>query len=409
MNQPQDQGAAARGPLPLDGIKVLDLSRVLAGPWCTQTLADLGAEVWKVESPGHGDDTRIWTPPDVDGESTYFMCTNRSKQSVAVNLKHPQGQALVRALAEKADVLVENYRLGALKKFGLDYETLSQVNPGLVYCSISGYGRTGPRAAEPGYDFVIQAESGLMSITGEEDGEPMKLGVAITDLITGMNAGQAVLAALLVRQRTGRGQLIDLALLDGALNALANIGMGYVAAGHVPERFGNAHPTVVPYQIVSASDGRFALAVGNDTQFAALCSVLGREDLAVDERYRTSRARVLNRKTLLPALQSVLATRPRAHWLEKIRAAGVPAGSVRTVPQALDAPEVEARGLIADTPDARHGRVRLMRSPLALRGTPPREPVAPPRLGEHTDQVLGAVLGAAPGDLAAWREAGVIA
>jgi crotonobetainyl-CoA:carnitine CoA-transferase CaiB-like acyl-CoA transferase len=410
MNQPQDaEHSNSRTPLPLDGIKVLDLSRVLAGPWCTQTLADLGADVWKIESPGHGDDTRIWTPPDVDGESTYFLCTNRSKRSAAVNLRHPQGQALVRSLAEKADVLVENYRLGALKKFGLDYETLSRANPGLVYCSISGYGRTGPRAAEPGYDFVIQAESGLMSITGEEEGEPMKLGVAITDLVTGMNAGQAVLAALLVRQRTGRGQLIDLALLDGALNVLANVGMGYLAAGHIPERFGNAHPTVVPYQIVSASDGAFALAVGNDTQFASLCTALDRSELAADERYRTSRARVLNRATLLPELEKTLATDTRANWLDKIRAAGVPAGSVRTVPQALDAPEVKARGLVADTPDPRHGSLPLMRSPLALRGTPPREPVTPPRLGEHTDQILGEVLGATAEELAGWREAGAIA
>lgn len=410
MNQPQDaEHSNSRTPLPLDGIKVLDLSRVLAGPWCTQTLADLGADVWKIESPGHGDDTRIWTPPDVDGESTYFLCTNRSKRSAAVNLRHPQGQALVRSLAEKADVLVENYRLGALKKFGLDYETLSRANPGLVYCSISGYGRTGPRAAEPGYDFVIQAESGLMSITGEEEGEPMKLGVAITDLVTGMNAGQAVLAALLVRQRTGKGQLIDLALLDGALNVLANVGMGYLAAGHIPERFGNAHPTVVPYQIVSASDGAFALAVGNDTQFASLCTALDRSELAADERYRTSRARVLNRATLLPELEKTLATDTRANWLDKIRAAGVPAGSVRTVPQALDAPEVKVRGLVADTPDPRHGSLPLMRSPLALRGTPPREPVTPPRLGEHTDQILGEVLGATAEELAGWREAGAIA
>ncbi|HEU0229081.1 MAG TPA: CaiB/BaiF CoA-transferase family protein [Burkholderiaceae bacterium] len=409
MNQPQDvEHSSSPTPLPLDGIKVLDLSRVLAGPWCTQTLADLGADVWKIEAPGHGDDTRIWTPPDVDGESTYFLCTNRGKRSAAVNLRHPQGQALVRSLAGKADVLVENYRLGALKKFGLDYETLSQTNPGLVYCSISGYGRTGPRAAEPGYDFVIQAESGLMSITGDEEGEPMKLGVAITDLVTGMNAGQAVLAALLVRQRTGRGQLIDLALLDGALNVLANVGMGYLAAGHIPERFGNAHPTVVPYQIVSASDGRFALAVGNDTQFMSLCAALGRGELAVDERYRTNRARVLNRATLLPELEKTLATDTRANWLEKIRAAGVPAGSVRTVPQALDAPEVKARGLVADTPDSRHGSLPIMRSPLALRGTPPREPVAPPRLGEHTDQILREVLGATVDELAAWRDAGAI-
>ena len=412
-NQSQDGktsegGAAPDTILPLDGIKVLDLSRVLAGPWCTQTLADLGAEVWKVEAPGHGDDTRIWSPPDREGESTYFMCTNRSKQSVAINLKDPQGQALVRRLAQQADVVVENYRLGALDKFGLDYNTLSELNPRLVYCSISGYGRTGPRAAEPGYDFVIQAESGLMSITGEEHGEPMKLGVAITDLVTGMNAVQAILAALLVRDRTGRGQWIDLALLDGALNVLANVGMGYVAAGHVPGRFGNGHPTVVPYQIVSTADGRFALAVGNDGQFAALCGVLGRTDLSTDERYRTNRARVLNRDTLIPEIERILATRTNAYWLEKIREAGIPAGSVRTVPEAFGAPEVAARGLVVDTPDARHGSLPLMRSPLNMLGTPPRVPTAPPRLGEHTDQILQSVLGASASDLAGWRAAGVI-
>jgi crotonobetainyl-CoA:carnitine CoA-transferase CaiB-like acyl-CoA transferase len=394
--------------LPLDGIKVLDLSRVLAGPWCTQTLADLGAEVWKVEAPGRGDDTRSWTPPDRDGESTYFMCANRSKRSIAVNLKTPQGQALVQRLAARADVLVENYRLGALKKFGLDYESLSQTNPGLVYCSISGYGRTGPRAAEPGYDFAIQAESGLMSITGEPDGEPMKLGVAITDLVTGMNAGQSILAALLVRQRTGRGQLIDLALLDGAVNVLANIGMGYLGAGSVPRRLGNGHPTIVPYQIVSTADGRFALAVGNDGQFAALCDVLERPDLAADPRYVKNRDRVLNRDTLVPELQRVLSTKTTEYWLERIRAAGIPAGKVRTVPEALNAPEVAARGLIADTPDARHGSLPLMRSPLALRGTPPRDPVAPPRVGEHTDQILRDVLAVSEDELAQWREAGAI-
>jgi len=409
QGQDEKNRAAGQSVLPLDGVKVLDLSRVLAGPWCTQTLADLGAEVWKIEAPGHGDDTRTWTPPDLDGESTYFMCTNRSKQSVAINLKDPRGQELVRRMARQADVLVENYRLGALERFGLDYDALAQVNPRLIYCSISGYGRTGPRAAEPGYDFAIQAESGLMSITGEERGEPMKLGVAITDLVTGMNAVQAVLAALLVRQRTGQGQLIDLALLDGAVNVLANIGMGYLAAGHVPERFGNAHPTVVPYQIVRTADGYFALAVGNDGQFAALCRVLGIPDLAADERYRANRSRVLNRDTLLPQLESVLATQSNAHWLEKIRAAGIPAGSVRTVPQALDAPEIAARGLVVDTPDARHGTLRLMRSPLNLRDTPPRSPTAPPRLGEHTDHVLQGVLGASADDLATWRQAGVIA
>ncbi len=399
----------ASSSLPLAGVRVLDLSRVLAGPWCTQTLADLGADVWKIEAPGQGDDTRGWTPPDVDGESTYFMCTNRSKRSLAIDLRHPEGRALARRLALQADVLVENYRLGALARFGLDYDTLSQAHPDLIYCSISGYGRTGPRAAEPGYDFVIQAESGLMSITGEPEGAPMKLGVAITDLVTGMNATQAVLAALLARQKTGKGQLIDLALLDSAVNVLANVGAGYLAAGQVPQRLGNGHPTVVPYQIFATADGAFALGVGNDAQFAALCAALGRPEWAEDERYRKNRSRALNRGSLVPALQHIFMTQSSEHWLARIRAAGIPAGPVRTVPQALDAPEIAARGLLADTPDARHGSLRLMRSPLHLRGTPPREPAAPPRLGEHTDEVLAQALGASAADIQAWRHAGAVA
>ena len=392
----------------LQGIKVLDLSRVLAGPWCTQTLADLGAEVWKVEMPGSGDDTRSWLPPEVGGESTYFLCANRSKESVGINMARPEGQALIRELAAKADILVENFKLDGLKKYGLDPESLRKVNPGLIYCSISGYGRTGPRAAEPGYDFVIQAESGLMSITGEQDGEPMKLGVAITDIVTGMNAVQAILAALFARERTGQGQHIDLALLDGAVSVLANIGSGYLAAGVEPRRYGNGHPTVVPYQIVSTADGKFALAVGNDKQFTALCSVLGLPELATDERYRTNRARVMNRDTLIEQLEAALSHHGNAYWLEKIRSVGVPAGPVRSVPEALEAPEIVARGMVGTTSDARHGELRLMRSPLKLQGTPPREPLAPPRLGEHTNTVLERVLGREKDELSALRDAGVI-
>ena len=400
---------ATRDDLPLSGIRVLDLSRVLAGPWCTQTLADLGAEVWKIEAPGHGDDTRAWSPPDIDGESTYFLCANRSKESVAINLKHPDGQAIVRDLALQADVLVENYRLGALDAFGLGYEDLAAINPRLIYCSISGYGRTGPRAAEPGYDFVIQAESGLMSITGEPDGAPMKLGVAITDLVTGMNGVQAILAALLARARSGRGQHIDLALLDGAVSVLANVGAGYLAAGHAPQRLGNAHPTVVPYQIFQTRDGSFALAVGNDAQFARLCALLDHPEWSADPRYATSRARVMHRDQLVPMLAAQFALMDTGHWLTRIRAAGIPAGAVRSVEQALDAPEIAARGLVAHTPDARHGTLRLLRSPLHLRGTPAREPAAPPRLGEHTDAVLARALDLDEAARTRLRSHGVIA
>lgn len=390
---------------PLEGIKVLDLSRILAGPWCTQTLADLGAEVWKIEAPGTGDDTRGWMPPELDGESTYFMCCNRSKKSVAVDLKTEEGQAAVRRLAEEADVLVENFRLGALERYGLGAEALAALNPRLIYCSISGYGRTGARAAEAGYDFVMQAESGLMSITGEPDGSPMKLGVAITDLVTGMNATQAILAALIARGRTGRGQHLDIALFDSAVAILANLGTGALNTGQDCTRFGNAHPTVVPYQLFDTADGTIALAVGNDSQFRECCtSVIGRPELAEDPRYRRNRDRAANRETLIPALAESFLTRTTRDWIDRLHAAGVPAGQVRSVAEVLNAPEVLDRGLVVEAPDERHGAVRLIRSPLRLSDTPVRAPAAPPRLGEHTEEVLGA---ASPRDPGAGRgEAG---
>ncbi len=377
---------------PLEGIKVLDLSRVLAGPWCTQTLADMGAEVWKIEPPGKGDDTRSWMPPEIGGESTYFQCCNHSKKSVAIDLKSEEGQRAVRALAAEADILVENFRMGALDRMGFGFEALSQINPRLIYCSVSGYGRTGPRAAEPGYDFTIQAESGLMAITGEPDGAPMKMGVAITDLVTGMNAVQAILAALLARERTGRGQHIDIALFDSAVALLANVASGHLATGALSRRYGNAHATVVPYQIFSTADSSLALAVGNDQQFRALCErVIGRPDLAEDARYSANRARVLNRETLIPILEGIFATQRTRHWIERLRAAGVPGGQVRNVREVFASPEVAARGIVSVVPDALHGELRLVRSPLRLSDTPLRAPQAPPRLGEHTDEVLGRI------------------
>lgn len=373
----------------LEGIKVLDLSRVLAGPWCTQTLADLGAEVWKIEEPAKGDDTRSWMPPELHGESTYFLCCNRSKQSVAIDMKGPEGQAVLRRLAAKADVLVENFRKGALDRFGLGYEQLSAINPRLIYCSISGYGRTGSRADEAGYDFAIQAESGLMAITGEPAGSPMKHGVAITDIVTGMNATQAVLAALLARERTGRGQLIDVSLFDSAVALLANVGSGHLATGNEPKRYGNAHATVVPYQLFDTADGVLALAVGNDLQFKNLClRVLERPNLWADERYQKNRDRVMNRTTLIPSLAEVFRTRTTADWIALLKQAGVPAGQVRNVSQVFSSPEVAERDIVVEVDDVRHGRLRLTASPLRLSGTPVRPPVAPPRLGEHTRDVL---------------------
>lgn len=378
---------------PLDGLKILDLSRVLAGPSCTQTLADLGAEVWKIEEPRSGDDTRGWRPPEIGGESTYFMCCNRSKLSVAADLRLPSGREAVRRLAEKADILVENYRRGTLERFGLGYDQLRVINPRLIYCSISGYGRTGPRADEPGYDFVIQAESGLMAITGEPEGGPMKLGVAITDLVTGMNATQAILAALYVRDRTGAGQHLDIALFDSAIALLANVGSGYLQTGREPTRHGNAHATVVPYQLFDTQDGVLALAVGNDAQFASLCTVLGCPGLADDERFRRNRERVLNRHELVPVLERSFVERETAAWIEVLRDAGVPAGQVRGVGEALDAPETRERGLVLEVPDDRHGTVKMVASPLRFSATPTRDATAPPRLGQHSDLVLGQELG----------------
>ncbi len=375
---------------PLDGIRVLDLSRVLAGPWCTQTLADLGAEVWKIEPPDRGDDTRSWMPPEIDGESTYFHCCNRSKKSVALDLKSEEGRAAALALAREADVLVENFRRGTLERFGLGYEQLREVNPGLIYCAISGYGRTGPRADEPGYDFTIQAESGLMSITGEPDGNPMKHGVAISDLVTGMNATQSILAALIARGRTGKGQFLDIALFESALALTANVASGCLGTAKVPGRFGNAHATVVPYQLFDTSDGTLALAVGNDGQFRSLCTrVIDRSDLCEDDRFRTNRSRVLNREELIPMLAGMFATAPTAVWIERLRAAGVPGGQVRNVVEALSSPEVAARGMVGEVQDEKHGALRLVSSPLRLSETPVRTPTTPPRLGEHTDEVLG--------------------
>ena len=373
----------------LTGLRVLDLSRVLAGPSCTQTLADLGAEVWKIEHPVTGDDTRGWMPPEIDGESTYFMCCNRSKSSVALDLKSTEGQRVLRELAARADVLVENFRLGALAAYGLDYETLAQLNPRLIYCSISGYGRTGPRADEGGYDFTIQAESGLMAITGTPDGEPMKLGVAISDLVTGMNAVQAILAALIARDRTGRGQHLDIALFDSAVALLANVATGHLQTGADSARHGNAHATVVPYQLFDTADGALALACGNDKLFAALCrSVLDRPGLADDPRFVRNRDRVAHRETLIPLLSEVFATRTTDDWLDRLKRAKVPAGRVRSVAEVFASDDVRGRGLVTEVPDPVHGSLRLVRSPLRFSDTDVRTPSAPPRLGAQTQDVL---------------------
>jgi crotonobetainyl-CoA:carnitine CoA-transferase CaiB-like acyl-CoA transferase len=394
---------------PLDGIRVLDLSRVLAGPWCSMTLADLGAEVWKVENPDGGDDTRKWGPPFAAGESAYYLAVNRNKKGIAVDLRTPGGREVVRALAAKADVLVENYRAGALAKYGLDWDTLSAANPRLIYCSISAYGRTSPMAARPGYDFVVQAEGGLMAITGAADGEPMKVGVAICDVLTGKDATQAILAALIARGRTGRGQLIDVALLDSTVAALVNVGSAWLVSGKAPGRWGNAHPTTVPYQIFRTADGMLALACGNDLQFQALCRrVLERPDLADDPRYVRNTDRVRHRDILIPLLESLFAGRTTADWFVRMDAAGVPAGIVRDVPTALSAPEVRARGMVATVAHPTIGDLEIVASALRLSDTPVVAPTAPPLLGQDTDHVLADVLGYAPARIAALHAEGAV-
>ncbi len=399
---------AATRPPPLAGRRVLDLSRVLAGPWCTMVLADLGAEVIKVENPNGGDDTRHWGPPYAGGESAYYLSANRNKQSIAIDLSHQDGQEVVRRLAAQSDVLVENYKQGGLDRFGLDYAAIATINPRIVYCSISGYGRASPIADRPGYDYVIQAEGGLMAITGDVDGEPMKVGVAVADLFTGMTAAQAILAALIAADRDGVGQHIDMALYDCQLAMLANVGSACLVSGEEPTRFGNGHPAIVPYQLFHASDGDLVIAVGNDRQFGALCDLLGRADLAADPRFATNPARVENRDALLGLLAPLLARRPVDHWLSRLRAAGGPCGEVRSVGAALNAPEASAREMVMQVPHPTAGQVPLIASPLKLTQTPVVPPVAPPLLGEHGDQLLGRVLGMESAEIETLRRRGAI-
>lgn len=380
---------------PLDGIKVLDLSRVLAGPWCTQTLADLGATVIKIENPDGGDDTRGWGPPFAEGESAYFLCANRGKQSVAVDFAQSEGQAIIRHLALEADVLVENFKAGGLERYGLGAADLCALNPRLIYCSISGYGRDAPDAARPGYDYVIQGEAGLMAVTGPIEGPPMKVGVAVADLYTGMAATQAILAALIARARDGLGQHIDMALHDCQLAMLANVAAAALVSGQEPRRLGNGHATVVPYQVFATSDQPIVLAVGNDRQFRALCSdVLAAPAIAEDPRFLRNRDRVSHREALEALLATHFLQAPSAHWLAALRRAGVPAGEVRSVRAALQSQAAQARGMVQQVDHPRAGPLALVASPLKLARTPVVPPRAPPTLGQHTAEVLAPVLAA---------------
>ncbi len=393
---------------PLAGRRVLDLSRVLAGPWCTMILADLGAEVTKVEHPRGGDDTRHWGPPYTGGESAYYLCANRNKRSIAIDLSTPDGQRIVREMAAEADVLVENYKLGGLDKYGLDYASIAAINPRIVYCSVSGYGRTSPIAERPGYDYVIQAEGGLMAVTGPVDGEPMKVGVAVTDLFTGMAAAQAILAALIAADRDGLGQHLDMALYDNQIAMMANVGSAALVSGNEPRRFGNGHPTIVPYQLFDTQDGQVVVAVGNDGQFAAFARLLGRPELTEDDRFARNSARVGNREALLAQIVPLMRERPTEYWLQGLRAAGIPGGAVRGVAEAQAAPETLARDMIATVPHPTAGEVRLVASPLKLGRTPVVDPVAPPLLGQHSDEVLAA-MGYDAAAIAELRAKGVVA
>lgn len=400
----------------LAGLRVLDLSRILAGPTATQALADLGAEVIKIERPGGGDDTRGWGPPfvaDADGQETgpsaYFLAANRGKHSVAVNIAAPAGQDLIRRLAAQSDILVENFRPGDLARYGLDFATLGTQNPRLVYCSITGFGQTGPNAHRAGYDFLVQGEGGLMSLTGNADGPPMKAGVGIADLICGMYAAVGILAAVHVRQATGRGQHIDLALMDAQVAMLVNQGVGYLTDGKVPPRRGNDHPTIVPYGTFPAQDGSFILAIGNDTQFARFAAVAGAPGLAGDARFATNAARVRNREVLIPLIGALTAGRSAAEWLAACDAAGIPAGPVNDLAQVFASPQVAARGMRVEMSLADGQRVELIGNPLQLSETPVTYSKAPPDLGADTGAVLARVLGLTRGELEALAAAAVIA
>ena len=387
----------------LSHIRVLDLSRVLAGPWCTQILADLGADVIKIERPGSGDDTRQWGPPfvSVDGggneESLYFLATNRGKRSMTLNLSDSRGQKVVHELAAHCDVVVENFKVGALARYGLDYETLKGINPSLVYCSITGFGQTGPYADRAGYDFMIQAMGGLMSVTGEAEEvagtNPQKVGVAIADLVTGLYSANAIQTALIHRERTGQGQYIDMALLDCQVAILANQAMTYLAAGQTPVRMGNAHPNIVPYQVFETQDGHIILAIGNDGQFRRFCELADQPHLAQDPRFVANRGRVKHRAQLIEALALLMKSKNTDDWLNLLEPEGIPCGRINSIDETLNDPQVVHRQMRTQALHSSLGEINLLGSPLKLSETPGEVRRAPPVLGEDTDQVLREVLG----------------
>ena len=408
----------------LEGIRVLDLSRVLAGPWCTQTLADLGADVIKIERPGAGDDTRNWGPPflpTADGreshESAYYLGANRNKRSVTCDIAQPEGQALVRQLAEHCDVFIENFKVGDMARYGLDYASLKAINARLVYCSLTGFGQSGPYAPRAGYDYIIQGMGGLMSVTGERDdlnGGPQKVGVAVADLFTGMYATVGILAALRHAERTGEGQHLDMALLDTQVAMLANLGANYLVSDKAPGRMGNAHQNIVPYQVFEvaprADGGKdfIILAVGNDGQYAKFCEVAGRPDLASEPRFVKNADRVRHRAELVPMLEAVMKTRAKADWLSALEAAKVPCGAINSLDEVFADPQVQARGMVTHWQHPLRADLPLVSSPIKLEKTPVRTDRPPPMLGQHTDEVLGELLGVDAARLATLRDRQVI-
>jgi crotonobetainyl-CoA:carnitine CoA-transferase CaiB-like acyl-CoA transferase len=396
----------------LAGVRVLDLSRVLAGPWATQILGDLGAEVIKIERPGAGDDTRHWGPPFTQrpdgrqGDAAYYLAANRNKRSVTIDFAKPEGAELVRRLAPHCQILVENFKTGGLKKYGLDYATISAINPSIVYCSITGFGQNGPYSKRAGYDYIIQGMGGLMSLTGEPAGEPMKSAVAVADLFTGMYATVAILAALRHAERTGQGQHIDASLLDSQVAMLANLGANYLVSGETPQRLGNQHASVAPYQVLATADGHIILAVGNDGQFRDFCAVAGL-GLCDDPRFSTNEARVLNRTELTAALVRIMATKTTAQWIALLEDAGVPCGPINTLDQVYADPHVVARGAVESVTRADGGEVKLAANPLRMSETPPQTRLPPPLLGQDTEQVLNDLLKLDSAELRLLRDKGV--
>jgi formyl-CoA transferase len=404
---------------PLAHIRVLDLSRVLAGPWASQNLADLGAEVIKVERPGSGDDTRAWGPPflkDAAGSETnnsaYYLSVNRGKKSVTLDISGPEGQRIARELAARSDVLLENYKVGGLAKYGLGYEEVRKINPRIVYCSITGFGQTGPHAHRPGYDFIFQGMGGLMSITGERDdlpgGGPQKVGIAITDVLTGMYAALAITAAIAHRERTGEGQYIDLALLDTIVAFGANQIFNYFISGKVPPRYGNAHANLAPYEVFPTADGHVILAAGNDGQWQSFCKAAGRSELAADPRFRANPDRIRNRKELIPLVRDIMKARTRKDWIDRLDAAGVPCGPINNYEEVFDDPQVRHRGLRIETPHPVSGSLPGIASPMRFSKTPVEYDLPPPLLGQHTREVLSGLLALTEADIDRLRAEGVI-